>query len=955
MSVWRAQKLSRALVALLAAGSFVGGVTASRSVASADPDPGVPVVADAQSAPDSTTAHEIAFAYKHPVLDESSVDAYSETTVNADGSSTAETSATPVRMMTATGWTPIDLSLQTQSDGSLAPTQSPSPVTFGSAGSTQLASLSNSGATVGYDWTGPLPAPEIDGATATYHEVEPGVDLVVSATLSGFEASVVYKTAAAAEVSDSVTLPMEMSGVHPVTQPDGDVSYVSPAGAEVASTPQPQAWDASAGGSATAPSLDGTTDVDATVTSAATTMQIPQTILDDPTTVYPVVVDPGVLCTGCGEVDHGYVENDGANEMDNNWDSGHVHVGTWDSGQPLARGLYSFNQGSSHGQSIVSATLKLTEVDQWSYASTSVPMTIYQSAYFDSGATWSPGLSTTNAVTVSGGCGHENTCAYPNIDVTGIATYFASTTSGRYYFQLRAGTTSSGETTPQNWHEFAASATLDVTYHSVPVAFNNDSVTPCWVRCSQTVYTRSSTPTVEGQATTADGELLDYYYEYARSTSPTATPGRSEKVANVGSGHDYFHITASSLGADGDFEYRLRACDAGTTVCDTSNWYLFTVDTSAPSAPNVANGSFHVDGTKAGFTYDLGNVLADPNGSTDTYAYAFSQTQGAIGSATDCGTTGSVTTVCNVSQTDPRALVFAPQSMTTTLQIAAFDLAGNKSPTVTETILVNNQLAGQPYHAWIGSDPPTSPTSIADTPGALHPTALTLSSFGTTIVTGSAAPPSHAAALTFSGSFDPGQTAAVPSAATTDATVSTGGGAVTPLVVGPTDSMTVAAWVNPAVVNDGKYHTAVAMDGSVYSQFYLQEHGGAWRFCMPHDQVAGAGNDCVSSTSTGPDAPHVGQWQLLIAVWDPSNDQMRLSVYLPSTTSFATTSATHSTAATSQTGAITVGRAVPASTKDPNLWNLFPGSVSDVLVYRHVLDASQFQVLGDNYVPPPGS
>ncbi|MFJ4678551.1 LamG-like jellyroll fold domain-containing protein [Kitasatospora sp. NPDC088783] len=107
----------------------------------------------------------------------------------------------PVRTKQAGSWTQVDTALHRQADGTLAPAATAyGSVSFSGGGNGPMVSTSSGGTTYSLSWPGALPAPVVKGSTATYGEVLPGVDLVLSATVAGgFSEVLVVKDAKAAK------------------------------------------------------------------------------------------------------------------------------------------------------------------------------------------------------------------------------------------------------------------------------------------------------------------------------------------------------------------------------------------------------------------------------------------------------------------------------------------------------------------------------------------------------------------------------------------------------------------------------------------------------------------------------------------------------------------------------------------------------------------------------------
>lgn len=141
-----------------------------------------------------------------PVEIEAERTEYTTSWAYPDGTGRAEVSGTPVRIRDHAGdWTPVDYDLVAQADGSYAPAASPADVTISGGGSTLAGAVTlDDGSELATVWPTTLPAPEIDGATATY-EITPTEDLVLTATVTGFTTRIVLSAAPTAPL-DELTL-----------------------------------------------------------------------------------------------------------------------------------------------------------------------------------------------------------------------------------------------------------------------------------------------------------------------------------------------------------------------------------------------------------------------------------------------------------------------------------------------------------------------------------------------------------------------------------------------------------------------------------------------------------------------------------------------------------------------------------------------------------------------------
>ncbi|MET7633384.1 LamG domain-containing protein [Streptomyces sp. NBC_01318] len=125
-----------------------------------------------------------------------------ETTfANPDGVTlTLEKSITPVRVAKpGGGWAVPDATLEKRPDGSIGPKASVADVTFSPGGDgKKLVTIAEEGRSVSLDWPGTLPTPQLDGPRATYANVLPDVDLIMTATVEGYRQVLEVRTPAAA-------------------------------------------------------------------------------------------------------------------------------------------------------------------------------------------------------------------------------------------------------------------------------------------------------------------------------------------------------------------------------------------------------------------------------------------------------------------------------------------------------------------------------------------------------------------------------------------------------------------------------------------------------------------------------------------------------------------------------------------------------------------------------------
>ncbi|WP_435809055.1 LamG domain-containing protein [Streptomyces parvulus] len=172
---------------------------------------------------------------------------------NPDGHTfTLEESSTPVRAPAVDGgWQAPDPTLVKRSDGTVGPKGAAVQMAFsGGGGAGPLARIEDQGRSLALDWPGELPAPRLDGASAVYPEVLDDVDLKVTATTESFKYVLVVKTpeAAASDEFEKLTFGLDTRNLTVREGVAGNLAAVDGNGVTVFKSPPARMWDSAGQG-----------------------------------------------------------------------------------------------------------------------------------------------------------------------------------------------------------------------------------------------------------------------------------------------------------------------------------------------------------------------------------------------------------------------------------------------------------------------------------------------------------------------------------------------------------------------------------------------------------------------------------------------------------------------------------------------------------------------------------
>ncbi|MFE6904308.1 LamG domain-containing protein [Streptomyces sp. NPDC057717] len=580
---------------------------------------------------------------------------YTTTEANPDGTFTLTQATEPQRAKSEDGsWRDIDVALEKRADGTVGPKSAVVDLAFSGGGSgSGMLRLGRQGRELKLGWPGALPAPSLDGATATYANVPiSGVDLQLTATAEGYHEVLVVKTADAADspelekvkltaAGDGLSVaPGEGGGLRAVDA-DGNAVFSGPAGQmwdsagdEVDGTqtqlmtesdaPQPQAEQ---GDPAQPGEGDATAELPVAVGDGTVSVQPDLDLLRGEETVYPVFIDPSV---GLGVSEWTKLSSDGDKFWKFDEPKGVGRCGVADgfacsTGGYTDRMYFEFGPSQLAGKYVLDATFKAYET--WSFNCTPYWVDLERTDNISEGTRW-PGpkqLDQMGDRYVSAGrstlCSPEQPNQWvefndnpdePDENLTKTVRSFADGKMSRLTLMLRA----KDETEPRAWKRFDSNAELKVNYvhtpgvptdvGAIPGTGNKAQCRPSSDPLTVTVLT----PTVQARVQTkveqnqGDEEgLLQAEFQMERSSTDT-TSGTWSRVWSdyePDKGWDpdgtLEDTTTDNRAEGGLYRFRSRTQShwsylekSGDLFSGYSSWCYLRIDTKAPQAPIIASG-----------------------------------------------------------------------------------------------------------------------------------------------------------------------------------------------------------------------------------------------------------------------------------------------------------------------------------------------------------------------------
>ncbi|MEU4338982.1 carboxypeptidase regulatory-like domain-containing protein [Micromonospora lupini] len=846
---------------------------------------------------------------------------------NPNGSFTARAAAVVQRVRDRSGnWVKPDPALHLTADGRVAPAATSLQISFSGGGNGPAATIGKGSAELSLHWPTPLPTPKLSGARATYSNVLPGVDLVLTAEVEGYSEVLVVKDARSAANPSlaSVRFRTTTRGLRLRQGPAGDLTAVDTAGVTLFGSGTPAMWDsAKVADRASGPNLGSRltgpvaaqTAMPVQLSGGDLVVRPDLAMLRDKATTFPVYIDPAFGKSAWTMINSTYPSQSywSYDKQDCPDPYGSIQcakVGYTNTPRSMIyRSLFAFGIGSLLHKHVQDAKLSMDTVYSWT--NTDYGTQVRVTGGINSGTTWSNNSGSWGAVVATANShAHDRVRRRTEWGVTKALQTASGGTSSTLTLGLRAVS----ESDVNQWKKFdAGTALLTVIYNSYPNAPDSLSVAggPCLTGASRP-YVRTLTPALKARLTDPDGtsRLLKGTFYWWKLSGGTRNSTDSVAQASIVSGQNANVTIPSGRLVDGGVYVVQSIANDGIDNGQYSSTCEFQVDVTPPPAPSaVISTDYPNDGQAHGGVGMPGTFTLKPPTSTpsDFAGYAYTL---------DAGTSAASATQVTANASDHTATISINPvvDQAYNLRVWSRDNAGNFS--------TSPYLYAFTVRAGTGPDARWTFDDSAGTDISQHGNTLTVN--GGTWTPGRGA---YGSALLLNGTSAYG--------ATTGSLVTRDPQTGAPVTLHSNQSFSVATTVRLDSTTGSGQQTIVAQDGSRTSPFLLSYSVAdrKWRFAVAASDVDAPATAAVLSNSTAA----TGVWTRLLATYDGTTHVLKL--YVDGVLQTATATAATFDAA----GPVTVGRARSTGAAS----GYFAGAVDDVRIYGRVVlnTESEFTLL----------
>ncbi|MER8044202.1 LamG domain-containing protein [Streptomyces sp. NPDC094032] len=664
------------------------------------------------------------------------------TYANPDGASLRlEQSAVPVRVRGgAGGWVKPDATLEVRPDGTVAPKAAAVDVRFSGGGDgAALATVARGQKSLTMAWPGRLPKPTLDGDTAVYTDVLPGVDLRMTASTDGFRDVLVVKTprAAANPALKRIDFGFASKGLKLRPTAKGGVAALDENGLKIFAVPPAAMWDSRGGAPAT--STPPPTVGRAPASTAETRLRAPRpgdrhaglpivlgkerlTIVPDAallgdkdSSAFPIYIDPQVTW---GEAERTQLRSDGYESYgwgngDDNRGQGVGECGSWNGyycGPGYVQRLYfEFSPSALAGKHVLDATFRVTE--PWAFQCDPRVVSLVRTNDISTATTWTSRPAELDwMVERSVSAGRGSLCA-PNqpdapIDfnddptksfenLTPTVRDFAAGKFARLTLELRAKT----ETDTSAWKRFRNDAVLVVDYVGKPYYPSSQGIvagsgTTCSPDAAKPTIVSDPTPqlaaTVRTYSGGESGAMLKALFRVEKQSGTSWVAAQSDFVSPTGTGYlasgGRTTPSVTTTLAEGT-SYRMSSWTrsywnnfSSWLVSTSAGYCYFKVDPTAPKAPTVTVGT----------PYSLCATTCLPGGSPGVSApFTFTPASGDTITGYQYRRSGQAAWSQTAAGSTVKQPIVPPEPGTYQLEVRAKDGLGRYGASQIVSILVN--------------------------------------------------------------------------------------------------------------------------------------------------------------------------------------------------------------------------------------------------------------------------
>jgi hypothetical protein len=793
---------------------------------------------------------------------------------NPDGTLTREHYSRPIRAYRGGRWLPIDTTLVRFGNGRVGPKAASTVMSFSGGGAGPLVILGHAGQQVSMSWLNTLPPPRLQGSTATYREVLPGVDLVIHADEDGFSHVLVVKTPQAARDSRlrSIEFGLHSDGVRLRAQRDRLVG-VDGNGDALFEAPVPKMWDAGDGDgepTRTPPESAKRGRMGLRVVGDRMVLTPDPVMMAGTGVRFPLYLDPFTRSTS--KIDWAMVDSGYPNEEYWHWDGDRdQRVGlcppdpTCNSSK-VKRLFFTFDTSyyTSTAMNIVEANF-LIPLKQVSYPSETHNVDLYlmTSGGISAATNWN------NQPNGSGWSGAEyqssnSSTAALGGDCTASPTpnlaFPAKAAVEKRWSGILLGLKSAEELNNHAARRFCDNAVLAIKFNRVPNAPTNltaDRAGPCRTGAPYQYADRPPTlNAILSDPDTEDAEPLTA--EWVVTWSGGSKTWHDGQARASGSLFPYPLNDAANgvptLPENTVISYKVRAND-GVSWGPYGGPCEFMIDRTSPAGPDIDSPQYlPLDQTGPGepsASCVPDSAARDGVGVAGTFTFKSSSTDVTRYDYTissPVGTSVPLTTV-NVPAGAPATVTWMPEvEGPHVITVRAIDQAGRSNSNDSSCTFVVKP--GRPAIAsWALADPPGS-TQAVDSAGNANPAVS-----GGAVNFGATGPDGV-----------PGRAAVFTGSATSYLAPARLG------LVNTSASFSVSAWANVPPGTETASQTIVSQEGSGEYGFALGYDGsGKWYFSIAtSDGIAWS-----AATLQGP-AAVAGVWTHLVGVYNPTKQQMTL-------------------------------------------------------------------------------